>query len=141
VDKAEISGVESFIESSIKNAVSELSVSAMYTWSEAKDRNTQHFLTNVPKKKFTFNFKYRIYGTSITIMSANVGERYSDAANTKSIAAYNISNVILTQTVKFLGSSVSVDLGVYNVFNKDYMVMDGYPMPKRNFRAGLRILF
>jgi len=143
IDKAEISGLESFIESNIRNDHSELTATIMYTYNDAKDKNTRKYIPNVPKSKFTYSFKYRLYKTSLTYQATQVGERFGNVTNTKTIAAYNISNVILSQNIKpgGLRTIFSVDLGVYNIFDKDYMVMDGYPMPKRNFRLGLRIIF
>lgn len=70
-----------------------------------------------------------------------VGSRFSDPANTKKIDPYTTSNIILTQSFGYSNRYLSVDLGVYNLMDKDYMVMNGYPMPKRNFRATLRIQF
>jgi outer membrane cobalamin receptor len=143
IDDAEISGLETFIESNIKNTNSELTATVMFTYTDAKDKNTRKYISNVPKNKFTYSFKYRLYQTALTYQATQVGERFSNVINTKSIAAYNISNVILSQNIKPKGfrATFSVDMGIYNVFDKDYMVMDGYPMPKRNFRLGLRIMF
>jgi outer membrane cobalamin receptor len=141
IDKADISGLETYFETGFKNEQSELTGKVMYSYTEAKDRNTKNYISNVPQNKITYNLKARVYNTSVNFQMTDVGERYSNSSNSNKIAAYSISNIIVTQTIKYLNSSFSVDLGVYNLFDKDYMVMNGYPMPKRNFRAGLRILF
>jgi iron complex outermembrane receptor protein len=141
IDKAELTGIETFYQAAITEKIFEVSGKFMYSYIEAKDRNSGKAIAHVPQHKFTFNASARFYSTSLIYRMTNVSERYSNSTNTSITPAYNISDIIISQSIKYFGSSFSFDFGLYNLFNKDYMVMDSYPMPRRNFRASLRILF
>jgi vitamin B12 transporter len=141
IDKARISGIETFLEAGIKTRDYELTGKAMYSYTDAKDRNTQKLIANVPQNKVTFNLQAKYLNTSLLCQFMNVGSRYNNVSNTIKMDSYTTSNVILTQTFRVLGPSLSVDFGVYNLLNKNYMIMNDYPMPRRNFRVGFRIMF
>jgi vitamin B12 transporter len=141
IDKANIQGLESYFQSGIKANNMELNGKLMYTYVEALNGNTHLFLTNMPKNKFNFNLEAKVYQTSVIFQVNSVGDRFYDSKNTVTIPQYSLVNTILTQNLRYKELTFSVDMGVYNITNQDYMVMYGYPMPERNYKVGLRIIF
>jgi outer membrane receptor protein involved in Fe transport len=141
IDKADISGVETFFQAGIANKTSSLTGKIMYSYIEAKDKNTGKYIANVPQNRISVNLTARMNSTTVLFQLSDIAERFSTISNKTIIPGYSISNLILSQNFKLHTTVFSVDLGVYNLTDKNYMVMNDYPMPKRNFRAGLRILF
>ena len=112
----------------------------MYTRTDAKDKNTDKFLTNVPKEKATGSIILKYLNSSIMYQHTWVGKRYANTSNLQEVNAYNIGNIVLSQAFNIKNNSVSLDFGLYNMWNKDYIIIQNYPMQKRNFKLGLRVL-
>jgi len=59
-----------------------------------------------------------------------VGERYITAANTKSISSFVVYDVISQVD---LTSAISVSAGVRNLTDREYVEVDEFPIPGREY--------
>lgn len=75
---------------------------------------------------FTYNF------ASINIFYSKTGLRYSDFENENKLPPFEIidANVSFTQNIWDIKSVVKFE--VNNIFNKDFQIINGYPMPLRH---------
>lgn len=140
IDKAEIKGFEAYASTSVKTGDFQFHFKGMYTRTDAKDKNTDKFLTNVPKEKTAGSVILKYLNSSIMYQHTWVGKRYANTSNLQEVNAYNIGNIVLSQAFNIKNNSVSLDFGLYNMWNKDYIIIQNYPMQKRNFKLGLRVL-
>ena len=76
------------------------------------------------------NYKF----IELNLFYSNIGKRFSDYANTKRINPVSTAagNIILT--TKFWEITSKIKLEVNNIFNVNYQIISGYPMPLRNFQ-------
>lgn len=138
IDKAKIKGIETYASAGYSVGEFNIRLNGMFTRMDAKDGKTDKFLPNVPKNKTVSSINLKYKQSSLMYQHTWVGERYSNTSNTQAVGAYTIGNLAFSQSV-FMGGAIH--FGLYNMWNKDYMVIQNYPMPGRNFRLGFTLLY
>ncbi|HCV42568.1 MAG TPA: hypothetical protein DGH68_03720 [Bacteroidetes bacterium] len=63
------------------------------------------------------------------------GYRYLTEDNTESLPAHGLVNVGIRSRLTLSQLAIWIKLEVNNIFNEEYQVMLGYPMPLRSFRV------
>lgn len=131
--KAEFMGVELCAKYDIsKNLV----LSTNYTYIERHNlTNPSILFTDVPYTKI-FSYIHYIPIKQISLMASSEynSVRYSTSYGTKAPEFIIFNSVVSGQIYKFL----SIEVGVNNIFDKNYMVSEGYPEEGRNFFVTLR---
>jgi vitamin B12 transporter len=140
IDKARLKGIESFATAVITAGNLKIRLNGMYTRTDARDKNTDKFLANVPKNKTVANVTFKYLNSSLMYQQTWVGKRYSNTANSQEVAEYTIGNLVFSQSVSIKTCAAGIDFGLYNMWNKNYMIIQNYPMPGRNFRVGVRFM-
>ncbi|SDW88414.1 iron complex outermembrane recepter protein [Lutibacter oricola] len=115
-----------------------------YSYTIAKDKSTNKFLTYVPKHLVNSSFGYSYKRTHIFYQHLFNGEVYTTTDNLDSykVPYFNIGNVGLDYTVlKTENKQLGIGLKVNNVFDKEYQVLPGRPMPNRNFNININYKF
>jgi vitamin B12 transporter len=82
------------------------------------------------------------YGTSnmhITVYPRYSSSRYTTELNTDRVDGYLILDVQAGYTANLGAFSAIVTLDVRNVLDRDYQVVQFYPMPGRNYEVGVRL--
>lgn len=131
--KAEFMGVELCANYDIsKNLV----LSTNYTYIERHNlTNPSILFTDVPYTKIFSYIHYKpIKQISLMASSEYNSVRYSTSYGTKAPEFIIFNSVVSGQIYKFL----SIEVGVNNIFDKNYMVSEGYPEEGRNFFVTLR---
>ncbi|MCZ2130075.1 MAG: TonB-dependent receptor [Bacteroidia bacterium] len=131
--KAEFMGVELCAKYDIsKNLV----LSTNYTYIERHNlTNPSILFTDVPYTKIFSYIHYKpIKQISLMASSEYNSVRYSTSYGTKAPEFIIFNSVVSGQIYKFL----SIEVGVNNIFDKNYMVSEGYPEEGRNFFVTLR---
>jgi len=100
-------------------------------------------LIYVPKNKAgcSFNIGYKTF--SAEFIQVYTGLRYSDDLNTPSqeVNSFTIGNLILSDSFSYKKLTVKFNFYLNNLWNSDYQVIQWYPMPRRNFMAGITFRF
>jgi len=110
--------------------------------SKSADSAVKHKqLIYVPNQKNVANIFIKYKKFSFTYSYNYIGSRFTNAENTEYVNGFPISNIILSKEFGFQKFSLNLDLHINNIWNKEYEVMQYYPMPKRNFEVGLKISF
>jgi outer membrane receptor for ferrienterochelin and colicins len=68
-----------------------------------------------------------------------LGARYVDEANTTQLPAHTVVDANLGLRVLFWGLTWEVGFSLANLFDVQYQVVDGYPMPGRLWRVTLGV--
>jgi outer membrane cobalamin receptor len=68
-----------------------------------------------------------------------VGKRFIKTDNSQSLPAYRFANLSLSRQIRFGEFDALLHAEVRNVFDKHFRIIDGYPLPGREFRATLRL--
>jgi outer membrane receptor for ferrienterochelin and colicins len=144
VDKSLTSGLETYI--GIKVLENRLKFEINHTYMDARDKsgktNDDKLLIYRPFHKVDFNS-----GLVIDIFEANVNfqflsQRYVVANNSAALPDVSRWNVNVGANPKLFDLKWTVRLDINNVFDKNYRLNDGYPLPGREFRVtiGMNIL-
>ena len=115
-----------------------------YSYTIAKDKSTNNYLTYVPKHLANGSFSYSYKRISIFYQHLFNGKVYTttDNLNNYTVPYYNIGNVgVNYNIIKTNKKQLVLGVKVNNVFNKEYQVLPSRPMPNRNFNININYKF
>ncbi|MCX6168517.1 MAG: TonB-dependent receptor [Ignavibacteriales bacterium] len=144
VDKSLTSGLESYI--GVKFFDSKFKVEVNHTYMDARDKsgkaNDGKLLFYRPYHKVDLNTALAIDIFEFNINYQFLSKRFVDAANTASLPDVSRWNLNLSVNPKLFDMKWTARLDFNNIFNKDYRLNDGYPLPGREVRMtiGLSLL-
>jgi iron complex outermembrane receptor protein len=92
----------------------------------------------LPAHKFTYSADIDAGRAFITFGGVSVGERWGNTQHTQKLGAYTLGTLKLTVPVN---KTWRVFTMVDNLFNQDYQVVTGYPMPGANASGGMSVSF
>lgn len=89
----------------------------------------------------TANMQYRSWGLNYSFVY--VGERYHNSANIRANheQPWYTHDLSINKDLKLWGTNVSLALECNNVLNQQYDVVLNYPMPGRNWKCIMKIMF
>ncbi|WP_321436761.1 TonB-dependent receptor plug domain-containing protein [uncultured Bacteroides sp.] len=154
IGRVDIQGMETNIETAIRfNNKVKLTATGNYTYQRAMDKTDKY---NMPDK-VTYNHQIpytpRHSGSarlglempwinlSYTIMAAS--ERFSNQYNAPEyrLEGYTEHCISAWRTFRLKKFSISAQAEVLNLFDKEYEIVQNYPMPGRQFRGSIRIIY
>ena len=133
IDEAEIKGIELLTSRKIDD---NWSVDFAYTYLEARDDSVDGQSLNMPYNQIALNTKYSGKNYKVVLDNRYVGETNSYGGET--VESYFLSDLRLSTN---LSKNKELSVEINNLFDKNYEVVDGYPMPGRNFMVNLSTNF
>ena len=115
-----------------------------YSYTIAKDKRSNNYLTYVPKHLANGSFGYSRKNFSAFYQHLFTGKVYTTTDNVENytVPYFNVGN--LGVNYKIMNTSkqiVAVGAKVNNIFNESYKVIPGRPMPNRNFNININYKF
>lgn len=92
------------------------------------------------KSFFSVNYNFQqlvIKKLSLNIFYSFVGKRYTNPDNTRFAKYYELIDANVNFILKLLKTDFNIKFEVNNLLNENYQVIQGYPMPLRNYSIGL----
>lgn len=117
-----------------------LEIGANYTQLNRTNRsNPSILLFDVPKQKLFTYTKWQISDPVTLLGSVEVNSwRYSSTTGTRIASGFGIANI---KAIYQIDKAWSAEIGVNNLLDKNYMVIEGYPLEGRNFIANATFKF
>ncbi|SNR32864.1 iron complex outermembrane recepter protein [Lutibacter agarilyticus] len=115
-----------------------------YSYTIAKDKSTNNYLTYVPKHLANGSVGYSYKRFSAFYQHLFTGEVYTttDNLDNYTVPYYNVGNVgVNYNIIKTNNNQLGLGVKVNNVFNKEYQVLPSRPMPNRNFNININFKF
>ncbi len=115
-----------------------------YSYTIAKDKSTNKYLTYVPKHLANGSFGYSYKRFSAFYQHLFTDEVYTTTDNLDiyTVPYYNVGNVgVDYNIIKTENQQLGLGIKVNNVFNKEYQVLPSRPMPNRNFNININYKF
>jgi vitamin B12 transporter len=75
----------------------------------------------------------------LTALNQYVGYRFYSEDNTEFLPSYSLTNLILSGHLDIEGVKFLANGEIENIFNKDYQVIIGYPMPMRSYHLTIGV--
>jgi len=141
VGKAETYGVETGLSAKITDS---LTTRVGYTYTRAKDKETNEELLRRPKDRFTLSARYSFNDkASVTLTGHHVGRRYDEVwegwtPERVRLGSYTLLNLAASHEIR---DNVTVFARTENLLREDYEEVSGYNTPGRTFYAGLQARF
>jgi outer membrane receptor for ferrienterochelin and colicins len=123
----------------------ELNINYSYTSSVKKSKeydedptyDKQIFYLPQELAKFNLALKYR--QTGINVFYTFTGRRFTNFENTQSLNAVDLIEGNIYQNIQTGIVNTQVRFEVNNLFNSDYQIIEGYPMPLRNYKLSVSL--
>jgi len=118
--------------------------SANYSYTEAKDKDTEKFLIFVPKHLFNGSIGYAHKRFSFFYQQLFTGEIYTTESNSNDfmLPSFFVGNFGGDfRITKNLKKEMTIGFKINNVFNKNYVTQPRRPMPNRNFNLNINYKF
>jgi outer membrane receptor for ferrienterochelin and colicins len=135
-DKSEFKGIELNI---INQLTKRLSSTFNYTYLDSRDNNGDR-ITGNPYHNTKISLNYRKGEKTISISSKLISDNI-DGASGNEMPSYFIVDSRINVPIKVINQKVDLSFEINNLFDKDYEVVDGYPMPGRNYMVNLSTKF
>ncbi|MBV6479220.1 MAG: Vitamin B12 transporter BtuB [Ignavibacteria bacterium] len=103
------------------------------------DPSYDKMIIYIPQHLFKVSFNAEYHNSGLNLFYNYTGERYTDAENTQLMPSINIIDGNIYQSFSIYKINVLVKFEVNNIFNLNYQVMPGYPMPLRNYKLNLNL--
>jgi iron complex outermembrane receptor protein len=108
--------------------------------------NTQEYNNSVNKQliytpRYTINSNI-LFGydkMAITFFDQCVGYRYTTSDNSQWLDPYHVSSARFNYNINFKAFNFTVFGACNNLFNKNYTILSGRPMPLRNYEMGITL--
>ncbi len=101
----------------------------------AGDNSYNKQLVYIPKERLNINTTINFKNLTLKVYNSFVGERFysSDNDPNNRLAPYYLCDAVLSYSFNAFDVKNTITLSVFNIFNKDYFVIQSYPMPLRNY--------
>jgi outer membrane receptor for ferrienterochelin and colicins len=144
VDKSRTSGLETLIRTKFLKDMINLELN--HTYMDARDKsngaNDGKILIYRPYHKADINLSFAIYQFSVNANYQYMSKRFVNTDNTGELSDVSIWNMNFGYNPEIAGLKWSARFDINNIFEKNYRLSDGYPMPGREFRftIGMNLL-
>ncbi len=135
--KAKIEGFENAFVFHMPNDIVSLKIA--HTCMKAVDEtdnseNKGNRLIYRPDQKvdFTFGLNFGVFMTNLNYRF--IGKRFTDAANKNSLDRYYLLNGNIIVKISFKYITINSKIQVMNILNDSIDILDGYPLPGREYR-------
>jgi len=97
-------------------------------------------LIYTPRYQFNASFKIWYEGTSILFIHNYSGYRFTSSDNREWLDPYQLASLRLNYNYPLQKTNLVVYLACNNLFNSNYQIVKGRPMPLRNYEIGMSFL-
>lgn len=95
----------------------------------------------IPIELSKMNFEAEYNNLSLNIFYSFTGRRYSDFENMNRLPVIDLVDGNIGYTFSVSKFKLNTRFEVNNIFNEDYRIMQGYPMPLRNFKVNISLIY
>ena len=125
--------------------VDNFEVNLNYTYLDTLNLDTNETLGDIPDHEASIKFRYELGDSYISLNNKYYGSRIDggsrksvDLTEGKVLPSHFVSDLKLSTLFK---ENIEISVGINNLFDEDYSIVDGYPMPGRNFMVNLSTNF
>ncbi|MBI5402685.1 MAG: TonB-dependent receptor [Ignavibacteriae bacterium] len=115
------------------------SVKKSYDYPGDASYGKQIFFIPVELSKMNLGVNYR--NVSLNFFYSFTGKRYSDFENKERLPVIDLLDGNIGYTIKVNKITINTKFEINNVLNEDYIIIQGYPMPLRNYKINLSLIY
>jgi outer membrane receptor for ferrienterochelin and colicins len=135
-NKSEFKGIELNIDNQLTR---KLSSSFNYTYLDSQDNNGDRIAGN-PYHNAKISLKYKKDEKTFFVSGKLISDNIDGFSGTE-MPSYFVVDSSINVPINIINQKIDLLFSINNLFNKDYEVVDGYPMPGRNFMVNLSTKF
>ncbi|PIE77398.1 MAG: hypothetical protein CSA15_13030 [Candidatus Delongbacteria bacterium] len=94
-----------------------------------------------PKTNLTINFDYKVDDITLSYRYTRVGETFLTTSNKFPEYPYSLSDLKISLNNIVFGNKLTTSLKLNNMFDEQYQVVYGFPMPGREIELGFKLKF
>lgn len=92
-------------------------------------------LLNIPKTVGSFGLFYQAFGMRLNVIHTITSKRYIAEDESKSLPGYSLTSINLSLSIPVKIIRLSLRAEASNIFDTEYEIVQGYPMPGRTYRV------
>ena len=144
VGKTQISGLESAITFRLPSNF--MYIKMAHTWMKAVDKtpNSPDYgnrLIYRPDHKFDISTGIDVSPFTVNINYRIVGKRFTDPGNTRTLSEYRFLNGNIGFFLSVSGIRADIRLQALNLLKKSIYLLEGYPLPGREYRISIGLQY
>ncbi len=146
--KVETDGLDTQLQLKMPIGLSaQFSTKLQYSLQHATDRTSskdsyyKHQIPYVPLHAGSTTSSLAFYGAEIRYSFLYTGTRYAMSENSREyrLPPWQTHDLTLSYAHNLWGANFRIALEINNLLGKDYQLIPGYPMPRRNYKAILQV--
>lgn len=103
------------------------------------DPSYKKMIIYIPQQLLRLNLNAVYENSGLNLFYSYTGMRFTDVENRQFLPSINLIDGNIFQKISIAGVSTQIKFEVNNIFNLNYQVMSGYPMPLRNYKFNLNL--
>ncbi len=140
------------LEGNINKDISEnmsLNINLNYSYTQSTNKSSdnendpsfgkQTFYIPLDLAKCNIAFTYK--DTGLNLFYTFTGKRYTNIENTEYLGAFDMIEGNIFQKITLQKINAQLKLEVNNILNYNYQIISGYPMPLRNYKLSLSLVY
>jgi outer membrane cobalamin receptor len=139
IDQTLSSGIE--FKADLRPVKDVIAINYNYTYLAAINRKTDKTLNYRPRHTGNVSLIFSWSGAKCELQSQSVSSRFTDAANTQKLAAYTLYNIILSAHYIWGPVEPRISLQINNLQDRQYQIIQDYPLPGREARVNIGVCF
>ncbi|RCW41153.1 MULTISPECIES: TonB-dependent siderophore receptor [unclassified Halanaerobium] len=108
-----------------------------YTYLDTKEENSSEQIGDMPYHTLNMDMTYQMSSIKFILNNRYTGER-TDYNSKEDMPSHFVSDL---KIIKNINEDNKLSLSINNIFDEEYEVVDGYPMPERNYMLTLSTKF
>lgn len=124
-----------------------LQCNAGYQFNLSTQINSHQVNDVANKKQMIYEPLHKVYasvstnyaGFLVQYTHQYTGKRYTSSDNVNALSAFHTANILLSKTLRSKEFEFILSVGMDNVFNSRYYMVESRPMPGRNYKIGIII--
>ncbi len=120
-----------------------------YTYQDARDRtnpedpNYGDQIPYIPWHSFSITYNANWKGWDFNYSFTYAGERYNEVENIRNnyVSPWYLHDISMSKEFRIDRCRLKVSGEINNLLAMDYSIVLGYPMPRRNFKIALKLMF
>ncbi len=139
IDQTLSSGIE--FNAALQPVKDAVAVNYNYTYLSTVNRKTHKILSYRPRHTGNLSLIFSWSGLKLELQSQSVSRRYADVVNMQKLNPYTIYNIIFSAHRSLGPIEPKLSLQINNLQNRQYQIIQDYPLPGREVRMNIGIAF
>lgn len=140
-------GIENTLEVNIKTGNAHFIIIGKYDFIKSTNKKVaaenvetlDKQLIYIPQNKGSAQMIWRLEAWEAAYRHSFIGKVYTNDANTATLSPFQLGDISVSKAFNFNKIQLNILVKIHNIWNENYQMQLGYPMPGRNFEVSVKL--